>query len=292
LKTNKFISNPVVKTLVFANVFISFCALAQVLVTYFVFSIPINYNNNAYLAFVFLSTYLQYNVQRGYFITQANLNTKRSQWLIKHKKALLISAGVCLIIVLFLCNNLSSTSITIMVVAEIISTFYYLPPFNLRKHGYIKPFLISAIWVISCSVVPLIENNILSLNSAWFLTSQFCFISALCLLFDLKDNLEDFLNNVNTYANKFGTLATKIICIIILIIGAVSFYMFTEDHYLLLAMGFIYLITILTVLISKEKTHSFYYYLWVDGLLLIQAIVFYFVINNNDCHISSLLHNL
>ena len=292
LNINKFISNPIVKTLVYANVFISICALAQVIVTYVVFSIPVNYNNNAYLAFVFLSTYLQYNVQRGYLINQNNLNTERSQWLVEHKKTLLISVAVCLIIVLFLCNNLSSTSITIMVVAEIISTLYYLPPFNLRKHGYIKPFLISAIWVISCSAVPLIENNILTSHSTWFLISQFCFISVLCLLFDLKDSVEDFLNGVNTYANKFGTVITKLICLIILVIGSVSFYIFTQNLYLQIAMSLLFFATALTVLISKEKSHGFYYYLWVDGLLFLQGIVFYFIIKNNEIQLSSLLHNL
>jgi hypothetical protein len=292
LKISKIISNPIVKTLVYANVFISICALAQVIVTYVVFSIPVNYNNNAYLAFVFLSTYLQYNVQRGYLINQNNLNSERTQWLVKHKKTLLMSVALCLISVLFLCNNLSSTSITIMVAAEIISTLYYLPPFNLRKHGYIKPFLISVIWVISCSVVPLIENHILTSHTAWFLISQFCFISVLCLLFDFKDNVEDFLNGVNTYSNKFGALISKVICLVILVIGSISFYVFTQNMYLLVAMNLVYFTTALTVLISKEKSHGFYYYLWVDGLLLLQGIVFYFVIKNNEIHLSSLLHNL
>lgn len=292
MKTNFFISNPIVKLLVYANVFISICALAQVVVTYVVFSIPVNYNNNTYLLFVLLSTYLQYNVQRGYLINQTNLNTERSQWLVKHKKTMLISVGVCLITVLFLCNNLSSTSITIMVGAELISTLYYLPPFNLRKHGYIKPFLVSTIWVISCSAVPLIENNILTFNSCWFLISQFFFISVLCLLFDLKDSTTDFLNGVNTYANKFGNGITKSLCFVMLVLGAISFYRFSQNHYLLITIYFIYFITALTVIISKEKNHSFYYYLWVDGLLLIQGIVLFFVIKNNESLLNSLLHNL
>jgi len=292
LKISKIISNPIVKTLVYANVFISICALAQVIVTYVVFSIPVNFNNNAYLAFVFLSTYLQYNVQRGYLINQNNLNSERSQWLVKHKKKLLISVALCLIIVLFLCNNLSSTSIIIMVAAEIISTLYYLPPFNLRKHGYIKPFLISSILVISCSAVPLIENNILTSHSAWLLISQFCFISVLCLLFDLKDSIEDFLNGVNTYANKFGTVFTKIICLLILVLGSISFYVFTKNLYLQVAINLVFFATALTVLFSKVKTHSFYYYLWVDGLLLLQGIVFYFVIKNNEIQLGSLLNSL
>ena len=278
--------------MVYANVFISMCALAQVIVTYAVFSIPVNYNNTSYLVFVFLSTYLQYNVQRGYLVNQSNANSERSKWLIKYKKTLLISLGLAFITVLFLCNSLSATSITIMVIAELISTLYYLPPFNIRKHGYLKPFIISSIWVISCAAVPLIENSILTRHSAFFLIAQLCFISVLCILFDIKDSVIDFSNGVNTYANRFGISVTKIICLIMLIIGGFSFYAFTQNTHLLIGMMSIFIISVITVLISKEKYHSFYFYLWVDGILILQGVVFYFIIKNNDAHLGNLLHNL
>lgn len=292
MKINQIISHSIFKTLVYANVFISVCALAQVIVTYAVFSIPVNYQNTSYLAFVFLSTYLQYNVQRGYLVNQTNSNSERSKWLVKHKKTLLLSVGLAFITVLFLCNSLSAMSITIMVIAELISTLYYLPPFNIRKHGYLKPFIISSIWVISCAAVPLIENNILTHHSALFLIAQFCFISVLCILFDIKDSVDDFISGVNTYANRFGISITKLICLIILIVGGFSFYTFTENIYLLIAMMSIFIISVITILISKEKHHSFYFYLWVDGLLILQSVVFYFIIKNNDAHLGNLLHNL
>lgn len=292
MKINQIISHSIFKTLVYANVFISVCALAQVIVTYAVFSIPVNYQNTSYLAFVFLSTYLQYNVQRGYLVNQTNSNSERSKWLVKHKKTLLLSVGLAFITVLFLCNSLSAMSITIMVIAELISTLYYLPPFNIRKHGYLKPFIISSIWVISCAAVPLIENNILTHHSALFLIAQFCFISVLCILFDIKDSVDDFISGVNTYANRFGISITKLICLIILIVGGFSFYTFTENIYLLIAMMSIFIISVITILISKEKYHSFYFYLWVDGLLILQSVVFYFIIKNNDAHLGNLLHNL
>lgn len=292
MKTKLLSSYSVINLLVYANVFISICAFAQVLLTYIIFCIPVNYNNNTYLIFVLLSTYLQYNVQRGYLINPHNEHAPRSQWLIQHKKKLLISISICFILVLFLCNNLSKTSIGIMVGAEVISTLYYLPPFNLRKHGYVKPFLISSIWVISCSAVPLIENNIITTHSVWFLISQFCFISVLCLLFDLKDSNTDFENGVNTYANKFGSLKTKIICLFILLCGALCFYMFTTNTLLQIILFSIYGLTAVTILISTEKKSDIYYYLWVDGLLLIQGFVFYIAIINNESLLNNLLHNL
>jgi len=274
LKTNWFISNPFVKILVYANVFIAICALAQVFLTYRLFAIPLNFANNSYLLFILLSTYLQYNVQRGYMINQNNVHEERSQWLIKHKKTLLISVGLSLLIVLFLCNSLSWTSIGIMIGAEVVSTLYYLPPFNLRRHGYIKPFLISSVWVISCSIVPLIENKLLTEHSIWFVVSQFCFISVLCLLFDIKDSVNDFLSGVNTYANKFGSNVTKLMCLFFIAGGFISFFLFNHQSQFLVSSIVLRLLVIATVIFTHDKRHSFYYYLWVDGLLIVQMMLF------------------
>lgn len=275
LKTKTFIASPFVKTLVYANIFIAFCALSQVFLTYHLFPIPLNFANNSYLVFILLSVYLQYNVQRGYMINAENAHSERSQWLLKHKKLLLYSVGLSLIIVLFLCNNLSWTSISIMIGAEVVSTLYYLQPFNLRKHGYIKPILISSVWVISCSLVPLIENQLLTLHSVWFLVSQFVFISVLCMLFDIKDVEHDYMAGVNTYANKFGIKVTKAICVCLVIIAFGCFYMFQNDTPSIVASAILRSLVLLTIFFTNDKRHPFYYYLWVDGLMLIQALLFF-----------------
>jgi len=275
LKIRNLINSPIVKTLVYANVFISLCALSQVLLTYHLFPIPVNFENNSYLLFILLSTYLQYNVQRGYMIGPHNVNSERSQWLLRHKKILLYSIGISLIVVMFLCNNLSWTSIGIMIGAEVVSTLYYLQPFNLRRHGYIKPFLISFVWVISCSLVPLIENQLLTLHSVWYLVSQVLFISVLCFLFDIKDIEHDYYSGVNTYANKFGEKVTKIMCICLVALAFFCFYQFSHDVGSLIASITLRTLVVLTVLFTNQKRHHFYYYLWVDGLMLIQSILFF-----------------
>lgn len=275
MKIKNWINSPVVKALVYANVFISICALSQVLLTYHLFPIPVNFENNSYLLFILLSTYLQYNIQRGYMIGPHNINSERSQWLLKRKKILLFSIGISLITVMFLCNNLSWTSIGVMVGAEIISTLYYIQPFNLRRHGYIKPFLISFVWVISCSLVPLIENQLLTSHSIWYLVSQVLFISVLCFLFDIKDIKHDYDSGVNTYANKFGEKATKMMCICSVALAFFCFYQFRHDLDSLIASIVLRTLVILTVLLTNQKRHHFYYYLWVDGLMLIQSILFF-----------------
>lgn len=276
MQTAKWKNNSVFNVLVYANVFIAFCSLSQVFLTYEIFSIPFDFKNNSYLVFVLLSTFLQYNIQRGYMINQHNYNTPRSQWLLKHKKTMLISIIASLGVVVFLCNNLSYLSIGIMVGAEVVSSLYYLPPFNLRKHGYVKPFLIALVWVVSCGLVPLIENQLLTLNSVVFLTSQFLLVASLCVLFDIKDADDDYLKGVNTYANKFGINAAKIMCILLLV-GFVLCGIFLKNPPLYWVQTIVVsIITTALVLLANNK-HSFYYYLLVDGILLLQGILVFLI---------------
>lgn len=275
MQTNSFISNSIIKTLVYANVFIAICAFAQVELTYHLFSIPANFANNSYLLFIFLSTYLQYNMQRGYMINNENVHSERSLWLLKHKKLLTYSIVASLISVMFLCNNLSWTSIGIMIGAEIISTLYYLQPFNLRRHGYIKPFLISSVWVISCSLVPLIENQLVTKLSIWFVASQFCFISVLCLLFDIKDGESDYLAGVNTYVNKFGVNIAKLICFAFVAFSVICFLQFTTDIYFIVFAVIFNLLVIATIVLTNENRDSLYFYLWIDGLLVLQPLFYW-----------------
>lgn len=277
-KTNWLFALPFVKTLVYGNVFIAFCAFAQVLLTYHLFPIPVNYENNSYLLFVLLSTYLQYNVQRGYYVVnQTIVDTERGQWSLKHKKPLLYSIVVCLAIVFFLCRNLSNLSIGIMVGAELISTLYYLQPFNLRRYGYVKPFLISFVWVISCGLVPLLENQLFTWHSVWYLASQFVFISVLCMLFDVKENESDYLSGVNTYANRFGVKTTKLISACLVLVGFSCFYMFNNTMPYLILSIILRTVLLITILLTDDRRHAFYYYLWVDGLLILQTILFFLV---------------
>ena len=273
MRTNALIQSPITKILVYAHVFISLCAAAQVLVTYMLCGIPVTFANNAYLLFVFLSTYLQYNVQRGYFIQQINLYTESTEWVLRHRKVLIYTALLAIVVLLFLCNTLSYTSIAILAGAEVVSTAYYMPPFNLRKYGFLKPLVISGIWMLSCTAVPIIENQLFSPHVVWLWLSQFCFISVLSILFDVKDTTDDFLNGIATYSNSIGSKSTKILCCVLALASFGAFTQFRHSPGALIAEGLLTAATLVTVFITHEKKHRFYFYLWVDGLLMLQALL-------------------
>lgn len=274
MATKHYTESNFLKVLVYGNIFISIAGLAQVLLTQLLFKIPFDYYSLSYLAFILLSTYLQYNMQRGYNLMQNNPQTEREWWLFQHRKPLLISLGISLFALLFLCNWLSWTSIYIMIGAELISTLYYLKPFNLRRFGFIKPLIVGVIWVISCAVVPLLENKLLNTTQSYFfIAAQFCFITALCVLFDVKDAEHDFFNGIKTYANAMGTRGARIVAFFFLLAYAICFYFYNPQ----LSMGifnfFFLAFCSVFIFLTKETRHPYYYYLFIDGLMIVQLVL-------------------
>lgn len=274
MKINKIVSHPFTETLVYSNVFISLCALAQVWLTQQLFHIPLSFDSLSYVLFVFLSTYLQYNIQRGYMVNETNVHTSRSQWILKHRKFLLYSVFISLGILLLLCWNLSWTVIGVMTIAEVLATLYYMPPFNFRKYGYVKPFLIGMVWAISCAFVPLYENQMLTSEAWLFILAQFVFVSGLSVLFDIKDSIFDQAAGVHTYANMLGDRFTKSFAAGLFIISAVLFYRMNSANIIPSCLNALcMLLSIVFGFLSSQKKHSFYYYLLVDGLMIVQLIV-------------------
>lgn len=261
-----------IKVLIYANIYIAICAASQVVLTQRLFGIHFDLRSASYTLFIMLSTYVQYNMQRGYVIAYANGSTERSQWIIRYKKTMLVSVFAALAILLCLCWELSRASIIIMVAAEIVATLYYMPPFNLRKHGYVKPFLLGAVWTISCGLVPLIENNMLDMNAWYYLGSQFCFISALCVLFDVKDSVGDYMGGVNTYANRLGALFAKVLAAILVMLAAGLFWFIDLGLAAKMANAAVMLVSALFCFLSHDKKHPFFYYLYIDGLMLLQSM--------------------
>jgi UbiA prenyltransferase family len=296
LVTKASINNPILKTLVYANVFIALCAAAEIGFTLLHFNIPISSRTLSYIAFVFFSTFLQYNMQTGqgifaFYIQRlviqlkfkkkiefqlhpSFLHDERIVWLAENRNAFLISNLFAISAIIFLCNWLSWTSIYIMVGAEVVSTLYYSKPFNFRKYGFIKPFLVSAIWTISCVIVPLLEFSHITYHTCFFIAAQFLFIAELCVVFDIKDAEKDFESGVYTYANKLGLKFTRLFCIGLIAASGVLYGLFSQQTLPILIESMFLLFCGVLSLFADNKKHTLYYYLLIDGLLLAQAIAY------------------
>jgi 4-hydroxybenzoate polyprenyltransferase len=156
--------------------------------------------------------------------------------------------------------------------------------FNLRKVGWLKPFVIGFTWAGFVTIYPALLYNIErsaeyipSIRTVLLFIKNFMFVSVLCILFDIKDYATDANHQLKTFVVKVGLRKTIFYIIIPLsAIGLGSFLVyaaiqqFSIPKMLLNTIPFILLITVAYSL-SRRKS-ILYYLIIIDGLMLVKAI--------------------
>ena len=155
--------------------------------------------------------------------------------------------------------------------------FYFLPFSNLRSIPVIKSFTVGAVWVLVCAVAPL-ENVPWENEKIFFCITQLFFISALCVLFNIRDMEEDRKSNTYSVPVLFGIQKTKIFNYAILL----SYLSFVPYIQLSMKVFVVYLITFTISCLFTQKAslqnHPFYYTFGVDGVILIQSLLGFLLI--------------
>ncbi|MDX2171705.1 MAG: UbiA family prenyltransferase [Bacteroidota bacterium] len=264
--------------IVYSNLFIALCCAVLTLQTTLIFE-ETNTRIFEYTLINFIATFCLYNLQRLYYSAMQPESIKYA-WYIKNRRLIFT-----LIILLFICsfnflwnffieNKMHLFGYSILSVA---SLAYFLPPIQLKKIGVLKPFLISAVFVAVTIIIPLdfkITGKVLFYSFA-----QFCFVSILCVLFDIRDVNEDRGKGVRTIPVLVGLKKTKIICAMILISYFIIATRFFNSSYLVTLLLLVCILTII-IMLTNEKRNNYFYLVIVDGMLLLQfsffAIVNYY----------------
>ena len=170
------------------------------------------------------------------------------------------------------------------------AVLYYGIPFkkyrhiNLRRTGWLKPFVIGFVWAGMVTFIPLlfyeIENGKLydfSVLNLWLFIKNFMYVSVLCIMFDIKDYAADHNKKVKTFVVIHGLRKTIFYIIIPLcIIGFVSYLRFsTAMHFGATRIIFNSIPFILLLIVAwsmKRRKHILYYLAVIDGLLLVKAL--------------------
>jgi hypothetical protein len=170
------------------------------------------------------------------------------------------------------------------------AAFYYdLPiirfiPLNLRRTGWMKPFVIGFVWTGAVTIYPFIwhaaESGVREVPAwfvAWFALKNWMFITVLCIMFDIKDYASDSNKQLKTFIVTAGLRKTLFRIIIPLTLaGLLSLVFFASlNHFapLRILVNTIPFILLLYVAYSLHQRKSILYYLAViDGLMLVKAI--------------------
>jgi len=289
-------NNKLLEFIFYSNYFYGICAVAL--------SVEANLqqhstlNGSWYYILVFLATVLYY----AYPYTRKNLRGQdpRANWYARNYNLMrwnqvIITTVLLISFVVFLSNYskiLLSTSADerlLILVFPMVAALYYginffSKKYNIRKIGWLKPFIIGFTWAGFVTVYPVLFYDItnhLHYNLNWIsgllFWKNFMFITILCIMFDIKDYAVDYINRLRTFVVKLGlrkTIFNMIFPLSAMGLGSFVLYAITHQFHLVkILLNVIPFVLMLAVAWSLHKRRSILYYLViVDGLMLIKAV--------------------
>lgn len=289
----------IIPILFYGNIFYGLCALSLCIETNLQHQIALNGPHFYFL--IFLGTVVFYS--RIYYKSSGfNETDHRSLWYVKYRVAikifLLISIAIIILdsgFVMYKFHNAAAQlhllQWGLMIIFPLAAALYtyktvpFLKGKQLRGIGWLKPFVIGFAWSGLVTVYPLffrqmqtgIPISAFKMPSGLFWLQNFLFISALAVIFDIKDYAADSRLRLRTYPAILGINKT-IQCVIIPMAALSMFVLFLYLWQQQTSPMSIFIQTIPFVLLFglmnhlKRKQNILFYLVWIDGLMLLKGI--------------------
>lgn len=273
--------------LLFSNLFIAICAVAQGLVTYHLLNVqPDRY----ILAIIFFGTIGVYNFSMLLSKPKNPENSPfvRVRWIFSHHRLIIsitLISVLCLIPLGLL--YLSIEAKLLMIFTALLALGYNIPfltlnnqKIGLRNIPGIKLFLIALVWSVSCVLLPVVELehnyqiNISSAETLLLVAKRFMFIAAITIPFDIRDLFQDKLYALKTIPVMLGEKKAYIFCQFLLLgyLGLLLLFSQTINADTI-ALALTLLLTGWLILKSNIKKNEYYYFFYLDGTMLLQYLI-------------------
>ncbi len=260
--------------LIFGNLFIAVVAVVMAETSYSIFYFP---SNALLLLFVFFGTLCSYSLH--WFLSGETLvGREREAWTLAHKQFLLgtffLSAPACL----YLFFQLDFRS-QLYACGLGLATFLYTAPkipfqpfVILRKIAIGKTVYLALVWTLTTIFLPLAEWEMEESPEVWlFFLNRLALILPICILFDSKDKESDLQQGLKNIVYSLTWKQTKVVVLFCLLVFFLSAWAFVwEDFewrsFLQLAGPGLGLALLLPI--HQQKPSDYYYYFWLDGLMM------------------------
>ena len=271
--------------LIFSNIFIALCAVAQALVTYHMLDAK---PDMIVLAFLFFSTLCTYNFS---ILIQKHAIHKRSpfkriRWVFWHYRFCVSTTIIAVISLIPLFFLLSLPAKLLLVFLGVVSIGYSLPLFsvNEKKFGLrnipgIKLFLIALVWSVSCVTFPILEINDehlyhISFSDIFILTAKrFLFVAAITVPFDIRDLFQDKINDLKTIPTILGEKGAYAFCQFLLVAYLILLFIFNKKIDLdFIALTLTIILAGWLIFKSNWKKNEYYYFFYLDGTMALQYV--------------------
>jgi len=283
----KKIFQPVFDFLLFSNVFMALCAVAQALVTFYLIGTK---PGTPVVFLLFTSTIGIYNF--SILLTKPKnpelSQYKRVRWFFAHYRLMVTFTIVSLLSLIPLFFLMSTESRILLIFLGAISFAYSIPLFSLGEQKFglrnipgLKQFLITLVWTMSTVLLPILEAQHFHLtaismrDTTILIAKRFLLIAALTVPFDIRDLFEDQQSGLKTIAVAWGEKKAYVFCQVLLAGYVVLLFLFRDN-------GFnadFFALTITVVLAgwlifkSTWEKNEYYYFFFLDGVLILQYLM-------------------
>lgn len=276
--------------LLFSNVFIACCAVAQGGVTYILLSLPMDY---VVLAILGCATLALYNFSMILARPQRPEASpfRRVRWVFRHERSLWVWTGVALVAALVLGLQLHTPAFILLGVMGVMGVAYNLPIVRvagaqrragLRQITGLKLFYIGLVWVMSSVLLPVAEAYHDNLAIVWphvweLMAWVFLFVVAITIPFDIRDIYQDRYYGLKTIPVLFGE--RKALALSTALLGAQMGWVWLSDYPLDIRLALVVASALCLgfILVPPIKKNEYYYFLVLDGTMIIQFLALWLV---------------
>jgi 4-hydroxybenzoate polyprenyltransferase len=278
---------PAFDFLLFSNVFMALCAVAQGLLTFYLIGSKTIY---PVAGLLFTSTLGIYNF--SILISKPahpeRSEHKRIRWFFSHYRLMVTLTIVSILSLVPLFFLISFSSKILLIFLAVLSFAYGLPlftmsdkKFGLRNIPGLKLFLITLVWTMSSVLLPVLEaqaahyTNVSMRDTTILVAKRFLFICAMAIPFDIRDLFEDRQLGLKTIPVSWGEKNAYFFCELLLAGYIVLLFTFRSN-------GFntdFFALTISIILAgwlifrSKREKNEYYYFFLLDGVLILQYLI-------------------
>ncbi len=272
-------------TLLFSNVFIACCAVAQAGMTYHLLSLPVDYTVLVILGCATLALY-NFSMILAKPPHPETSPFRRVRWVFRHERSLWVWTGLSLVVALVLGLRLHIPSFVLLGVMGAMGLAYNLPLVRvageqrragLRQITGLKLFYIGLVWVMSSVLLPVAEAYHDDLAIAWpqvwqLMAWMFLFVVAITIPFDIRDIYQDRYYGLKTIPVLVGGRKALVLSASLLILHAGWVWISGYSLPVRLALSISSLICLAVILFPPVKKDEYYYFLLLDGMLILQFL--------------------
>ncbi len=277
--------------LLFSNVFIACCAVAQAGLTYLVLAIPVD---GIVLSILGCATLALYNFSMVLAKPTHPQQSpyRRVRWIFKHERFLWAWTGVALAVTFSLMWKLHFHSFLLLTVLGIMGLAYNLPLLRsvgtsgsgLRQIPGLKVFYIGLVWAISCVLLPVTEAYHNGLQVTWPTVLEvvcwvFLFVVAITIPFDVRDIYQDKYYGLKTIPVILGERKALALSGSLLFMHGVWVMLSGYAWGVRVGLATGSLVALLVILFPPIKKDEYYYFLLIDGLMLLQFLIVYLCVS-------------